>query len=440
MKVNGWLRSIADAGKELLRRERRRPEQESLTDLCRALYSHKGYAMGTALAGELIQAYRLAGSEQRLEFFDLLLNEFGPDAELIIRQAESYKVHRDLASFRKLTAAVEPPRQHLLRRINMGLDGTRTILEMRLELLRLLKESPEFEAIDDDLQHLLASWFNPGFQQLRKINWDTPAKILEKIIAYEAVHKMAGWEDLRRRLEDDRRCFAFFHPALPDEPIIFVEVALLQGLADAIQPILAPRAEGPDTPTPDTAIFYSISNCQPGLRGVNLGNFLIKQVVLELQAELPELQHFATLSPIPGFRDWLRSLLNDQNSHPNTPLDSFHIGEEERAALATLEPPGWQPAAAEETLRALLLRLCAHYLYHEKREGKPLDPVARFHLGNGAAIERLNWAGDLSAKGIAQSAGILVNYRYDLDSVERHHEQYIADGSIAASATFKQLV
>lgn len=432
MKVNGWLRSIADAGKELLRRERRRPEQASLTDLCRALYSHKGYAMGTALAGELIQAYRQAAPEQRLEFFKLLLNEFGPDAELIIREAESYKIHRDLAAFRKLTAAVEPPRQHLLRRINMGLDGTRTILDMRLELLGLIKESPEFEAIDDDLQHLLASWFNPGFQQLRNIDWDTPAKILEKIITYEAVHKMAGWEDLRRRLEDDRRCFAFFHPALPDEPIIFVEVALLHGLADAIQPILAPRAEEPGTPAPDTAIFYSISNCQPGLRGVNLGNFLIKQVVLELQAELPELQHFATLSPIPGFRAWLRNFLNNQNS----PL----INEEERTALATLEQPGWQPAAAEAALVALLLRLCAHYLFHEKHEGKPLDPVARFHLGNGAAIERLNWAGDRSAKGVVQSAGILVNYRYDLDSVERHHEQYIADGSIAASAAFKQLV
>lgn len=438
MKINDLLRSIADAGKELLRREQQQQEPDSLPELCRALYSHKGYAMGTALAGELIGAYNRADPEQRQAFFDTMLNEYGPDPQLIIQHAESYKNNQDLATFRKLAAAVEPPRQHLLRRINMGLDGTRTILKMRLDLLRLIKECPEFEAIDDDLQHLLSSWFNPGFQRLHKINWQTPAQILEKIIAHEAVHKMSGWEDLRRRLEEDRRCFAFFHPALPDEPIIFVEVALVNGLADSVQPILAPRAENESSTeekegtAADTAIFYSISNCQPGLRGVNLGNFLIKQVVLELQEELPQIRQFATLSPIPGFRAWLNSKIDE--------CDNNLLTTEEISTFEALQTAEWRPDDKNENLKSTLLRLCARYLYHEKSGDKPLDPVARFHLGNGAGIERLNWAGDTSAKGIAQSAGILVNYRYDLKTVERNHEQYISDGSIAVSDSFRHSI
>jgi malonyl-CoA decarboxylase len=315
----------------------------------------------------------------------------------------------------------------------MSATGTPTLVEMRRYLQTIIKQQPQFRPIDDDLKYLLSSWFNRGFLKIRSIDWKTPAHILEKLIAYEAVHEMNGWDDLRRRLADDRRCFAFFHPALEDEPLIFVEVALVKGLATAVQPLLAPRADNDDNDEPDTAIFYSISNCQPGLKGISFGNFLIKQVVMELQQELPSLKQFSTLSPIPGFRRWLDNAIADS--------DEALLSDDDKQLLASLEKDAWLADSEQQlALKPLLLRLCAHYLNNEKRGVVPLDPVARFHLGNGAQIGQLNWLGDTSANGLKQSAAMLVNYRYELNKVEENHEAYVNDNKIACAKKVLELL
>jgi malonyl-CoA decarboxylase len=307
----------------------------------------------------------------------------------------------------------------------MAPDGTRLLVTMREDLLTALKANKALSVVDSDLQHLLETWFNRGFLTIRKIDWRTPAHILEKLIAYEAVHEMDGWDDLRRRLEQDRRCFAFFHPALEDEPLIFVEVALVDGLATAVQPLLAPKTD--ERKAADTAIFYSISNCQKGLKGISFGNFLIKQVVMELQQELPKLKHFATLSPIPGFSRWLEAEL------ANT--DSAYLTAEDKAIVSALAPNWHKDTINSGPIKETLMRLCLHYLVEEKRGKRPLDPVARFHLGNGARIEQLNWLGDISVKGIKQSYGILVNYGYKLNHVEENHEAFVNQNVIAQSKT-----
>jgi malonyl-CoA decarboxylase len=305
----------------------------------------------------------------------------------------------------------------------MAPNGTRLLVNMREDLLHALKANKELAAVDSDLQLLLETWFNRGFLKIRKIDWRTPAHILEKLIAYEAVHEMDGWDDLRRRLEDDRRCFAFFHPALEDEPLIFVEVALVDGLATAVQPLLAPKPA--ELKPADTAIFYSISNCQKGLKGISFGNFLIKQVVMELQQELPKLKHFATLSPIPGFSRWLDSQLASS--------DSAYVTAEDKAVISSLNQ-GWHlDATSSEPAKETLMRLCLHYLVEQKRGKLPLDPVARFHLGNGARVEQLNWLGDISANGISQSYGMLANYGYKLNHVEENHEAFVNQNVIAQS-------
>jgi malonyl-CoA decarboxylase len=281
--------------------------------------------------------------------------------------------------------AADPPRQEVLRRMNMASGGTGALIAMRSELTAHLHNEPELKLLDADLQHLFASWFNRGFLELRRIDWQSPAAVLEKLIAYEAVHEIKGWDDLRRRLAPDRRCFAFFHPALPGEPLIFVEVALVQGLATAMTPLLAPdmdeEAARAQATRSDTAIFYSISNCQDGLRGISFGNFLIKQVVEELQAEFPQLKRFSTLSPVPGFRRWLMQRLAEGND-PNSVL------------LPELERDGWwHDSVQSEKLRPALMRLSALYLTRQPSPESRIDPVARFHLGNGARLERINWAG-----------------------------------------------
>lgn len=435
MRINHWLNSVAEAGSVLLFRRTSRETEPSkprdMAKICAALYSHKGEALGTALAREVVDTYAAMDEAGKLAFFKLLLDEYSVDARALCQCMEQYRNSGDNAALLSLSEAVEAPRQALFRRINMAPNGTRTIVKMRADLLGMLKAYPELEVVDADMKHLLSSWFNRGFLQLKAIDWKTSADLLEKLIDYEAVHQMDGWDDLRRRLEDDRRCFAFFHPALPDEPLIFVEVALVNGFASAVQPLLAPRdGQGEEA---DTAIFYSISNCQDGLKGISFGNFLIKQVVMELQSELPQLTQFATLSPIPGFRRWLnKELAND---------DSEVIGEEERAVTQLLQEEGWhQRTDLSDALKTVLMRLCAHYLYRVKRGDQPLDPVARFHLGNGACLERLNWLGDVSANGLKQSAGILVNYRYDLDRVEENHELFINFGTVAVSDEIKNRI
>ena len=424
--------SIADAGRDLIR-GRLSGRKRTIQTLCRDLLSTKGEASGAALARELVEAYHAMSEAERLGFFAMLAQEYGADQGRIAAAIEAY--HRDPGpkAIRALGRACEAPRHELFRRMNMAPGGTKAIVDLRVQLLNELRHHPEFAPVDADLSDLLTSWFNPGFLTLTRIDWNSPAALLEKLLAYEKVHKMRALEDLKRRLAPDRRCFAFFHPALPDEPLIFVEVALVGGMADKIQPLIDPEAPVREADSADTAIFYSINNCQAGLRGVTLGNFLIKLVVADLAQELPELKTYSTLSPIPGFGNWLREELSQAESRA--------IGASDRKQLAALDEPDWHtnPETAEG-LRLPMLRLCAHYLVREKRNGRPRDSVARFHLGNGARLERINWLGDISSKGFAESFGLLVNYKYDTGMIERNHELYTNNGEVVMSSAVKGLL
>jgi malonyl-CoA decarboxylase len=401
--------------------------------MCRELLSTRGEASGAALAREVVEAYRGMGDRDRLAFFQGLARAYAVEPGRVAEAAAGYAARPNLESLQALRRAVESPRLELFRRMNMAPRGTRSLVRMRAELLARLAEDPALAEVDADLHALLSSWFNPGFLSLSRIDWDSPASLLEKLVKYERVHRMRGLEDLRRRLAADRRCFAFFHPALPDEPLIFVQVALVQGLADRIAPLVDATAPVGPPDDADTAIFYSISNCQDGLRGVNLGSFLIRLVVADLQRELPQIRSFATLSPIPGFRPWLEEELAREESRI--------VGAEERALLARLDEPGWmEERALAEALRPILLRLCAHYLVREKERGRPRDPVARFHLGNGARLERINWLGDASPKGLAESAGLLVNYRYDPARIVSNHEAFTNHGEVIYAGAVKSLL
>ena len=324
--------------------------------------------------------------------------------------------------------------------MNLAPGGTAGLIAMRHEILGHLRDEPILQALDADLRHLFASWFNRGFLELRRIDWQTPAAVLEKLITYEAVHEIQGWQDLRRRLAPDRRCFAFFHPALPGEPLIFVEVALTRGLAHAVQPLLAhshdEAAEREREREADTAIFYSISNCQEGLRGVSFGNFLIKQVVEELKAELPGLACFSTLSPVPSFRRWLDRRLAAEGAEEERRDDESAGGD-----LATLLSGDrwWEDDAISGALQAPLTRLCAVYLTTPDGRRATADPVARFHLGNGARLERVNWLGNTAPRGLKESHGIMVNYLYDPEQIEANHEAF-ARGTVVRSAAVDALL
>ena len=347
--------------------------------------------------------------------------------------AKTYLESPDPAAISALRLAAESPRQEFFRRLNLAPGATAQIVGMRRDLLGF--GDPMLAAVDRDLMHLLASWFNRGFLVLRRIDWHTPAAILEKIIEYEAVHEIQGWDDLRRRLDpDDRRCFAFFHPSLVDEPLIFVEVALMRDIPDDIHTLLreAPK-NGEAVEKPTTAVFYSISNCQDGLRGISFGNFLIKQVVEELVKERASLRTFVTLSPVPQFAKWLTRTLSEG--------DSDLVNDVERDRLQLLDEPDWIYTYGNEGVRPLLMRLAAHYfLVAKNKDGYPVDPVARFHLGNGARLERLNWQGDISAKGLREAHGLMCNYRYELKDIEKNHEAYENEGVVAASRQVHSLL
>jgi malonyl-CoA decarboxylase len=327
--------------------------------------------------------------------------------------SDAYRRESSPANLVRLQQAVEPPRQELFRRWNMAPAGTAVLVGMRRRLLATLDAHPERAGIDADLLHLFRSWFNRGFLVLQRIEWRTPAVVLERLIQYEAVHQIQGWRDLRRRLEADRRCYAFFHPALPDEPLIFIEAALTRGMAAQVQPLIDPESPVGDAARADCAIFYSITNCQEGLRGVSFGNVLIKQVVEDLGREFPRLRTFATLSPIPGFRTWLASVDPRWN--------------------------GFDPASAPLPARRELTGACARYLLHAKRDLEPLDPVARFHLANGARLERLNWLGDTAPSGLERSFGLMANYVYRLADVDKNHEAYAASFRVMASTEIERL-
>lgn len=400
--------------------------------LCHALLSERGEISGAALAREALAAYGALPANGLPAFCDMLADEFSPDPALIAATAEAYRQDPSPPNLIALQRAVEPPRQELFRRLNMAAGGTAVLVDMRRRLLAELKSDPRWLGVDADLAHLFSSWFNRGFLRLEKIDWHTPAIILEKLIQHEAVHEIAGWKDLHRRLAADRRCFAFFHPALPDDPLIFIEAALTDRICNAVQPLLDPESRESDPARADCAIFYSITNCQDGLRGISFGNLLIKQVVHELGREFPRLRTFATLSPIPGFSAWLRGI--------EPQLGALARGVEVTELLKRLQEPDWfRKSDVAARLRPLLMTLCAYYLTQAQRHGEPLDPVARFHLGNGARMEKLNWLADTSRHGIEASAGLMVNYLYRPSDVESNHQAFVTAHQVVASHDLTRL-
>jgi len=413
-----------------------RPARKIIT-LCHSLLSERGEVSGSRLAAEALDAYLSLDSRGRLAFFDLLVKQFSPDPEEVGRAGDAYRDQPSPENLARLQRVVEPPRQELFRRLNLAPNGTRILVEMRSALLRETDWNSRLKPISADLAHLFTSWFNRGFLVLRRIDWRTSAVILEKLIQYEAVHQIHGWHDLRRRLEADRRCYAFFHPALPDEPIIFIEVALTRGLSDHVQELLDPDSRVLDTDSAEWAIFYSITNCQEGLRGVPFGSFLIKQVVEDLSKDFPRIRKFATVSPVPGFRRWLADKAEALGRSPK--LAAF------ASAVAKIDDPQWmqpqyiQNDALHAELERHLAPLCAYYLLHAKQNREPLDPVARFHLKNGARLERINWLGDTSAAGLQRSVGFSANYVYKLPDVERNHEFYVREHKVRASREIEAL-
>jgi malonyl-CoA decarboxylase len=403
---------------------------EALCRTAEALLADTSEMAALALAELVVRRYRDLKPVERLEFMTFLLSELGPVRPAVDVAIDGFRMDRSEASLTRLFQAVEPRRQALFRAINMASGGTWTVLSMRSDVLGLLDEHPALAPVEADLFHVLSSWFNRGFIVLERINWRSPGAVLERLIDYEAVHEIRGWDDLRRRLADDRRCFGYFHPAVEDEPLIFIEVALTPGLASNIQDLLDAPLPDDDDPPADTATFYSITNCQAGLRGIPLGNFLIKQVVHELAGELPQITRFATLSPVPGFAAWLDGARRTEA-----------LPSSDRLLLRAIDEPGWFEAPrTADSLKPALLRACAHYLVNVKQGTKPSDSVARFHLRNGARLQRINWLGDTSANGMRHSHGLLVNYVYDETQINQNHEAYLHDGTVAYSDTIRGLL
>src|ERR1700722_15741907 len=414
------------------------------------LEARGGEVSARARAAGLGQTYIALPPEGRARFLNLLANEFDIDrvalASACQRIAHARTEDEKFRVERALRQALAPPRVKLLTQFNALPNGVKFLVDMRAELMPLARHDEALAALDQDLRHLLASWFDEGFLEVKRITWDSPAALLEKLMFYEAVHEIRSWSDLKNRLEADRRCFAYFHPRMPDEPLIFVEVALVAGIAGNIHALLDESAPLGDPNAADTAIFYSISNCQRGLNGISFGDFLIKRVVDALAAELPRLKVFATLSPVPGFRAWLAK----ERQRPDllTPVEAKALaavvgnGDAPADLVQLLDRPGWQSdSALAAVLRDPLVRLCAQYLLLEKgRSGRAADPVAHFHLTNGARVERLDWLGDTSEKGLQQSVGIMVNYLYRLGLIETTHAASCGEGRVAASSTVRHLL
>ena len=412
---NDLVGRVADRGRSLMGAG----APHSVTQMCDTLLTGKGEATGLALARAIFDRYDGMDAAARQAFFTMLRDRFGVDrarTEDVLRHWQE----GDETALRDVHIASEPRSQELIRRLNRAPGGTRRLVAMRDDLLNLMKDDASLASLDADFRHLFSSWFNRGFLELQRIDWKTPANVLEKIIRYEAVHEISGWDDLRRRVAaPDRRLYAFFHPALGDDPLIFVEVALTAAIPGDIGAILSPDRAMTDPAKAQTAVFYSISNCQSGLRGISFGNFLIKQVVEELGREWPNLSTYVTLSPVPGLRKWALAHREELPRHLSDTV-----------------------AAAEEGQRPLSLSdLTAHYMLTARHpRGGATDPVARFHLGNGARLERINRDADASANGQAASWGVMVNYLYDLDTIERNHEAYSGQGEIIAAPPVRRLL
>ena len=413
------------------------PGMKDIQHLCRRLLSEAGAANSAAIAAQFIQRYAEIGPESRLAFFGFLDSALGVDRERLRAAARAYADEPEAKQLRELQRSAEPLRQELLRRINRAPGGVAAIVTMRRDLLKAQRDQPQLRAVDADFAHLLGSWFNPGFLNLQQVDWNAPAAMLEKIVRHEAVHQIRGWNDLRRRLQSDRRCFAFVHPQLPGEPLIFVEVALVNAMPQSIAQLIGIGAQAQSAGRLRVAVFYSISNCEPGLRGVSLGNFLIKRVAKQLQSEISTLRIFCTLSPVPGLRSWLTRF--DGGKRPEGWPAPVH--EQVTAAVEALHKRFGQDldtlatAVRDGTLsagdRARLVQCAAAYLVRETVTERG-DAVARFHLDNGARLERVNVSADLSAKGLRDSFGVMVNYLYDLAAVEANHERFV-HGEVVAS-------
>ncbi len=427
---------------------------ERLREQMRAcLEARGGEVSARARAAALGRAYLALDETGRQRFLQVLVEDFGVDDGAVdsaveaLRAAEGREAR--YAAQAQLRNALEAPRVRLLTQFNALPDGIKFLVDLRAELMALSRQDPAFRPIENDLKGLLTAWFDVDLLELKQITWDSATGVLlEKLIAYEAVHAIRGWDDLKNRLAMDRRCFAYFHPRMADEPLIFVEVALVNGLADNVQKLLDEKAPVQDPQAADTAIFYSISNAQRGLAGISFGNFLIKRVVDQLAQEFKGLKTFATLSPIPGFRTWLDQALAEgapgliqanERKVLNAAAGKSHGA---KGTLKTLINRGnWHSEEQlRDALKGPLTRLCAHYLLNEKgRGGRARDPVAHFHLTNGARMERLNWLADTSAAGIERSAGMMINYLYKLGEIDNNHEAYTGSGEIAASSTTKSL-
>lgn len=429
--LSDMLSEITARGRRLIGAEGSGRGQDIL-HLCDALLSGRGEASGVAIARDILDRYATLDEGAQLAFFEALARNYGADREKLAKAIDQLNEAQDDDAVAAVHTASEPRRQELIRRLNLAQGGTAALVAMRTDLLVLTRAHPHLRGVDSDFARLFTAWFNRGFLMLQRIDWNTPAAILERIIRYEAVHEIHDWEDLRRRIDmPDRRLYAFFHPTLVDDPLIFVEVALTAEIPGAIAPILATTRQ-PITPDDaSTAVFYSISNCQIGLRGISFGNFLIKQVVEELSREFPGLKTFVTLSPVPDFMRWLRQ---EQAADRLSPEDA--------AIIDQLAREDWRddPKLHEQMRRALSALAAQYFLRAKTANGRPIDSVARFHLGNGARLERLNWLGDLSPKGLGQSAGLMVNYQYVLKDIEKNHEAFANDGEVIAASAVKKLL
>ncbi len=400
-------------------------------------------------AAKLAETYLSLDAEGKRGFLRIIA-EFDSDADGLTaaygRLLEATTPAESAAAKASLRRALEPPRVRLLTQFTTIPDGMKFIVDLRTRLLDIMKGDPHLTALEADMRGLLANWFDVGFLELKRIDWDSPAALLEKLVGYEAVHFIRSWRDLKNRLDSDRRCYAFFHPRMPAEPLIFVEVALVKGLADSVQRLLDQKAPVEDSKVADSAIFYSISNCQRGLAGISFGNFLIKRVVGELSAEFPNLKTFATLSPIPGLRRWLEKQIAEDDTtllteEETTALLALEKAETGPAALSALlaRPRWWREATAAKVLEPVLIRLCARYLLAESRGKRAADSVAHFHLSNGARVERINMAADVSEKGVKESFSLMVNYLYDPAKIEVYHEDYAGEGRRHASTAVRKL-
>ena len=417
----------------------------------RCLEGKGGEVSARARAAELGEAYIVLNANGRRRFLTLLAEEYDIDNETVEEVMTARRESEDPIERRRLTRdlrnLLEPPRARILRQFNGLQGGVKFLVDLRAELMRWARDSQPLKDLDKDLYRLLVSWFDIGFLDLQRITWKSSAALLEKFIHYEAVHEIRSWKDLKNRLEEDRRCYAFFHPSMPDEPLIFVEVALVNGISTNVQELLDEKAPLTDLKKADTAIFYSISNCQPGLAGVSFGNFLIKRVVADLASELPSLKNFATLSPIPGFSAWLeQQALAEEEGGPSdeklrsqaTKAIESMVEQEDLGSFVQSSGEKGKAGESAQKLQQSLQSLCAVYLMKAKRGAQVEDRVAHFHLTNGALIRQINWAANLSARGLEQSYGMMVNYLYDLPSIEKQHEAY-RSGEISASSAVRKL-